>query len=83
LDVVLLVNILFQSPNQKEIIEEALRVLKDGGYLVVVDWRPHRLALGPKAKYRLSPEEVREMVGLPVVKELQAGKYHFGFVFQK
>lgn len=83
-DLVLLANILFQSERQSEIIKEAKRVLKPGGRLAVVDWKPGESQFGPLAKNRLEPEGIRLMVGLEVLKELgSTGSYHFGFLFKK
>ncbi len=38
-DIVLLANILFQSDKKAEIEREAKRILKDGGAMIIVDWK--------------------------------------------
>ncbi|MFH1392734.1 MAG: class I SAM-dependent methyltransferase [bacterium] len=76
-DLVLLANILFQSPNQKAIIQEAERVVKENSCIVVVDW------LKTKTPYQTSPKKIKQMVGLKFEKTILAGDYHFGLVFRK
>ena len=46
-DMVFIANILFQVPDKPSLIEEAKRVLKQGGRLAVVEWKPY-IAIGPK-----------------------------------
>lgn len=81
-DIVLLANILFQSPNQPAIIQEAERVVKKNGRLVVVDWQPEA-KFGPKTPYRTNQEKIKTMVSLNFEKEISAGDYHFGLIFRK
>lgn len=85
MDVVWLANVLFQSRAKERILQEANRVLKKGGHLVVIDWIP-KLPLGPRG-LRVSPQEVRQMVqgigGLEEVKSFEAGSYHWGLIFIK
>jgi len=81
-DLVLLANILFQSPNQKAVIQEAERVVKKNGRMVVVDWQPGA-KIGPETPFRTTPQKIKQMVGLKFEKEIPAGQYHFGLIFKK
>jgi len=86
LDLALVINVLFQSKKQKEIMEEAIRLLKKGGKLIVVDWQASGAPLGPQAKDRIPPEKVEEIaqsLNLKKEKSFEAGPYHYGFVFAK
>ncbi|PIP17275.1 MAG: hypothetical protein COX44_00810 [Candidatus Portnoybacteria bacterium CG23_combo_of_CG06-09_8_20_14_all_37_13] len=81
-DLVMLANILFQSPKQKAIIQEAERILKPSGFLVIVDWEKI------KTPYQTNPEKIKQMVsppagGLTFEKEIPVGDYHFGLIFKK
>jgi len=84
LDLVLIPNVLFQSENEKKILEEAERVTKKGGKILVVDWRKGA-DFGPK-EGRVSLEEVRDTVKdlrLDLKGEAEAGKYHWAVILDK
>lgn len=83
LDLVVIPNVLFEADDKIAIITEADRVLKDRGVLVIIDWLPQAMQ-GPEE--RVLPKEVKEMAGklsLDFKKEIKAGKYHYGLVFEK
>ena len=86
-DFVLLANILFQSEKEQDIIKEASRVVKSGGKVVVIDWKQNVSALGgPPEELKTPPSEVKsfaEAAGLKFANEFDAGKYHYGVVFNK
>jgi len=84
LDLVLLTNLLFQIEDKKIVLEEAKRVLKSGGEVLVVEWLANS-SLGPQQE-RVSAEEVKKIameVGLKIKKEFGAGNYHYGLVLTK
>lgn len=84
-DLVLLGNILFQSSKKTDIIKEAKRVLKKGGNLVIIDWKPNQ-PMGPPEKLIISPEDTREIAkkqNLIFEKEFSVDNYHWGMVFRK
>ncbi|MFA4937043.1 MAG: class I SAM-dependent methyltransferase [Patescibacteria group bacterium] len=86
LDSALLINIMFQSRNNAALLDEARRLLKQGGKLLVVDWKVEPTPFGPAVANRVSPEKVRELVvklNLKEEKFFDAGPYHYGFVFIK
>ncbi|MCD6500880.1 class I SAM-dependent methyltransferase [bacterium] len=83
-DLVLVTDLLFQIEDKKGVFEEAKRILKPGGKILVVEWIPG-VSLGPKGGAP-SKEEVKEItknLGFRLEKEFKAGDYHFGFVFVK
>jgi len=85
LDLVLIANLLFQVEEKEAVLKEAKRVLKPKGKIVVVDWRPNS-PFGPEGE-RISFEEVEKMMRVKLemrlVKEIDAGTYHWGAVFEK
>jgi len=84
LDLVLMSNLLFQVEDKKAVFEEAERVLKRGGKVLVVDWVKNA-PFGPKEGV-ISPEEVKEIaqnVGFRFEKEIPAGGYHYALLFVK
>jgi len=85
-DMVLLANILFQNVNKAVIIDEARRVLKPSGTLVVIDWRKGANGLGPPDNLKLDPEETKKLVvdsGFQFFSDINAGTFHFGMIFKK
>lgn len=83
-DLVLMTDLLFEVENKKAVFQEAERVLKRGGKVLVVDWLPEA-SLGPKDG-RVSSEEVKEIaknLKFRLEKEFKAGDYHYGLVFAK
>ena len=92
-DVVLLVNILFQSEKKTEIIKEAKRVLKDGGSLIIVDWKKNagvmpdgRQGFGPPDNLRTDETAMRSLAvgeGLVFERDFRAGQFHFGMILKK
>jgi ubiquinone/menaquinone biosynthesis C-methylase UbiE len=85
-DLVLLVNILFQSKKHKEIFEEAKRVLKKDGTLLVIDWKKTEAPMGPEILIRVDKDQLRhqaEEVGFKLVRETEASPYHYELVFIK
>lgn len=86
IDVVMIVNMLFQSTRHFEIMKEAKRVLKPAGRTLVIDWEKRSAPFGPPVDERLNLDQFKEMtynLGLNKVQEFEAGPYHFGLIFRK
>ena len=84
LDLVVMSNLLFQVGNREKVLSEAKRVLRQGGKLLLVDWKPEAFT-GP-AEGRIGLKEAKEMaekIGFVVEKEVAAGEYHYGLTFIK
>jgi len=84
-DLVILANILFQCNDHDSVLSEAKRILKNDGSIVVVDWIPKKVPLGPKYEHCLSEENVKKLSiknGLKVVKKIDAGSQHYGMVLK-
>lgn len=86
-DAAFLVTILFQSKKQIDILKEAIRILKPGGRLTIVDWKAGiDVPLGPTQNMRIKPETIKQMaaeLGLHLQDEFEAGKCHWGLIFTK
>ena len=83
-DLVLLTNLLFQIENKKGVFTEAKRILKNGGKILVVDWKEDS-PQGPQ-EGRVSEKEVKKIAeefGFNLEKEFEAGIYHYGLIFGK
>ncbi|MEK7087252.1 MAG: class I SAM-dependent methyltransferase [Patescibacteria group bacterium] len=84
-NMVFIANILFQVPDKSSLIDEAKRILKAGGRLAIIEWKPY-ISLGPKKESRLSEAELKQLIsskGFSEVKTIDAGSHHYGFVFRK
>ena len=84
MDLILIMNTLFQSDQKARILKEAMRVIKGKGQIVIVDWKPGS-GFGPEGE-RVSSEEIKKIfirTGHTLKKELEAGTYHWGAVYAK
>lgn len=85
LDMVFLINTLFQAQNKRAVIGEAKRLLKPDGRLLLIDWQPGEEALGPKVDKRLNLASIRQIMtetGFVEEKSINAGAHHFGLLFK-
>lgn len=85
-DIGLLVNNLFLSRQQDELVRECARMVKSGGTLVVVDWKPAGATFGPEPSVRVSADAAKQLVaaaGLTVGDDVEPGPYHWGFLATK
>lgn len=83
-DIVLITNLLFQTEDKKTVLDEAFRILRSGGKMLVVDWDKN-CPFGPKGREVL-PEKLKDLaekVGFKTQKEFRAGTYHWGLIFEK
>jgi ubiquinone/menaquinone biosynthesis C-methylase UbiE len=82
-DLVLMTNLLFEVEKKEEVFKEAKRVLKEGGRILVIDWKKEA-EFGPEDK--VDKEEVKKIaqkLGFFLEKEFEAGNYHWGLIFTK
>src|SRR3989338_2320784 len=81
LDIAFLINILFQSKQDDNIIAEAVRLLKKEGELLIIDWKSSGSSFGPPAVDRIKPETIKSIakkLNLKLIDEFDAGTYHYG-----
>ena len=77
LDLVILSNILFQAEDKIAIISEAHRILKEGGRIIVVDWK-----ISPNDEEKIIDKKIKQS-GFVKVREIDAGKSHFATLYEK
>lgn len=85
-DIVLLNNTLFQSKKPKMVLKEAKRILKMDGKILIIDWKSTDSPLGPPVEKRIKDKKVKELakdLDLKLVREFEAGSYHYGFIYKK
>lgn len=86
LDSALLINTLHQSEKRAAILREAVRLLKRGGQLLIVEWKNIDLPLGPAADRRIDSASIKTAapkLGLGLKEEFEAGPYHYGLILTK
>jgi len=86
LDLVCLVNMLFQNKSKNLIFEEAVRVLKKSGKVLVIEWNMGDSTFGPTSDLRISKTEILKLAkdcGLTIVREIEISHFHFGIIFEK
>ncbi len=86
IDLAILNNVLFQIKKRKQVIQEARRILKKDGKLLVTEWKKIKTPFGPPEQNRIEPEKVKDFAqkaGMKLEEEFDAGPYHYGLIFRK
>lgn len=86
LDVVLMSNILFQVAEKGAMLEEALRILKTQGRLVIIDWSDSFRGTGPRPEDVVGKEDALSLAtksGAQLEREFSAGAHHYGLIFRR
>lgn len=86
LDRITIINTLYQTKQDDHVINEANRMLKPGGKILIIDWNPTGASFGPPESSRTSLDKVRQMaqvVGWKEVRTFTPSEFHFGVLFQK
>lgn len=85
-DLALLANTLFQSQKKEAMIAEAMRILKPGGRLVIIEWKKGAGGFGPPDELRTDDQTMRAIAITEKAKfegSLDAGTFYYGLVFTK
>lgn len=81
-----MINLLYMTRQDEHVFNEANRMLKSKGRVVVIDWIPGETPFGPPAAQRTSLDNVRKMAKVVQWKEthtFQPSPYHFGVAFER
>lgn len=85
-DAVILSNVLFQVEDRDKTIEEAKRVLKDGGQVLLIDWLDNSSLINQKKINIIDKSKMREIFekhGFVFVRDIDAGAHHYGMILKK
>ncbi len=87
MDLTLIVNALYLSSKPDAWAEEAWRMTKPGGRVLIIDWHPTATPLGPAVAMRREPDAVGELfarAGWTVeADKLETGDHHYAIVCRK
>ncbi|MBU4370153.1 class I SAM-dependent methyltransferase [Patescibacteria group bacterium] len=86
IDLAMINNVFFQTKRDDLIIQEAVRILKKNGKLLITDWKKTQAPFGPPIQDRIGPEQVKrnaDRCNLILGKEIEAGPYHYALIFIK
>lgn len=85
-DLVLLLNTLFQTKDKAAVLREASRIAKAGGTLIIAEWKSSGAPFGPSVELRVDKNNIRTLAQnaeFDWVEEFEPGPYHYGLVFRK
>lgn len=85
-DLCVLANVMFQVEDTEALIKETVRLVKDKGRVVAIDWTDSFGGLGPRPESVMSVKEVEEIFNKFEFKKkenINAGDHHFGLIFER
>lgn len=83
-DAALLANVYHEVDPSSHLLHELRRILKPGGIVLLVDWKPESTPMGPPLQERLDPQDVVEEftnAGFILFGTCDVGPYHYGLKF--
>lgn len=83
-DVVIVSNVLFQTEDKLGLIDEAKRVLKKDGRVLVVDWSESFGGMGPILDHIVDQQKATDLFssrGFKFVKNIVVSDHHYGIIF--
>lgn len=84
-DVALLSNVLFMLEDKRAALQEARRILKKGGRLLIVDWSSSFSQMGPHPGHVFYKDDAIRLAyetGFLFEREIHAGAHHYGIIFR-
>ncbi len=86
IDLALVVNITALAKKSASFPEEVRRLVKSGGKLLLVDWKPDAPPFGSDPATRVNSKEIRKVFtdhGFVAITEFDAGPNHWGLIMKK
>ena len=84
MDVVVVSNVLFQVEDKLGIIDEAKRVLRKRGKVLLVDWADSFKGMGPSKENIVSETTAKELFekrGFKFEEKISTTEHHYGIIF--
>lgn len=86
IDVVLIANTFFQIENKLSFVNEALRILREKGRVLLIEWADSFAGMGPHQDHVIKKEDALKIfldAGFTFDREIDAGEHHYGLIFRK
>ena len=84
MDAVIASNVLFQAEDKLGLIDEAKRVLKKGGKVLLIDWSGSFGGMGPTSEHIVTESMAKELFekrGFKFLENIPANVHHYGIIF--
>jgi ubiquinone/menaquinone biosynthesis C-methylase UbiE len=85
-DIVVMVNTLFQLDSKPGVMHEIARILKIGGRLLLIDWSESFGEVGPQPNMvvdEVTAQRLFETGPFLLKRKINAGEHHYGLVFER
>ncbi len=82
-DRVLISNLLFQVEDKATLLQEAYRILRPHGLLIIVDWSESFGGMGPHKKDVVNKDQAIKLAkhaGFESLRDFDAGAHHYGLI---
>lgn len=84
MDAVVISNVLFQVEYKLGLIDEAKRILKKGGKVLLVDWVESFGGMGPSQMSIITPDVAIDLFtkrGFKLLEKITTSEHHYGIIF--
>jgi len=78
---VLVSNVIHEIEDKERYLAEVKRVLKEDGYLLIIDWEKREMTMGPPVHERISKDEMIELCsksGFKTIESINVSPSHYG-----
>jgi ubiquinone/menaquinone biosynthesis C-methylase UbiE len=84
MDAVIIANVLFQAEDKLGLIDEAQRILKNNGKVLMIDWTSSFGGMGPSIENVVSEEMAMDLFlkrGFKFFERITTNPHHYGIIF--
>jgi len=85
MDAIIISNVLFQAEDKLGLIDEAKRILKKDGKILLVDWNESYGGMGPAPHHVVSEKESIDMFkkrDFKIIEKISNLSHHYGIIFE-
>jgi len=78
---VLVSNVIHEIEDKERYLAEVKRILKEDGYLLIIDWEKREMTMGPPVHERVSKDEMIELCsksGFKTIESINVSSSHYG-----